>query len=125
MLNFNVRVFDVFSHDIAVDAIDATNAREKVADILASENIKPDLTYRYTLNQNLWEVCLNEETPKDDLIDVIDEFLITILNDDDGISVNAYSLLCELAAKTGNLDIINKIRIQDNRCYIKGETDEV
>ena len=62
---------------------------------------------------------------KGTLTELIDDFLEVVLNDDEGISIKAYGSLCELAAKTGNLDIINKIRIQDDRCYIKGETDEV
>lgn len=125
MTNFNVKVFDVFSHDIIVDAIDVTDARKKVADILASGNIEPDLTYQYTVSPDLWEVSLNDELIKGTLTELIDDFLEVVLNDDEGISIKAYSSLCELAAKTGNIDIINKIRIQDDRCYIKGETDEV
>jgi len=125
MTNFNVKVFDVFSHDIVVDAIDVTDARKKAADILASGNIEPDLTYQYTVSPDLWEVSLNDEPIKGTLTELIDDFLEVVLNDDEGISINAYSSLCELAAKTGNLDIINKIRIQDDRCYIKGESDEV
>lgn len=141
MPNFNVKVFDIFSHNIIVDAIDSDDARKKVSNILANDNIKPDLSYEYTTNPDLWKVYSNEESGENGFMDrmdeflitvlnedggiLIDEFLTTLLNDDEGVSIKVYNSLCELAAKTGNLDIINKVRIQDGRCYIKGDSNEV
>lgn len=129
MTKFNVKVFEVFSHDIEVEASAIIEAKEKASEVLVNLD-SPNIVYQYTTSPDLWEVTEldingNIINNDQDIFELINEFLINILDDDMGISINAYSSLCELAAKTGNLDIINKIRIQDDRCYIKGESDEV